>query len=73
MISNREMFCSMFGALTMLDYIPVESKRRIMIDMATKIFGLSKEELGTILDELDSTVEFIFKQYVLGKKNEVGV
>lgn len=60
MISNREMFCVIFGAISTT---PVSKDySNSMLDQARKEFGLTKSEANKILKELDNTLEFIVEQ-----------
>lgn len=62
MISQKEMFYTLFGALTMVDYIPFRHKRQMIEEIASKFFNISKEELDVITEELEKTLEYMFKQ-----------
>ena len=57
MITNKEMFCVIFGAVATMK-VPM-SYTKTMLSQARDEFGLTKEETDKMLDELGGTLEFI--------------
>ena len=60
MITNKEMFCVIFGAIATMN-VPM-SYTKSMLSQARDEFGLTKKETDKMLDELGDTLEFIVKK-----------
>ncbi len=60
MITNKEMFCVIFGAVATMK-VPMKYSQS-MLEQARNEFGLTKEEAKQMLDDLDGTLEFIVKK-----------
>jgi len=54
------MFCTIFGALTLDHRLPPKGKTE-MAYLIGKHFGLPKDEIKEMLDELDKTLEYTIK------------
>ena len=57
MITNKEMFCVIFGAVATMR-VPISYTKSILLQ-ARNEFGLTKEETDKMLDDLEGTLEFI--------------
>ena len=60
MISNKEMFCVIFGAIATMN-VPM-SYTKSMLSQARDEFGLTKNEADKMLDDLGNTLEFIVEK-----------
>ena len=60
MITNKEMFCVIFGAIATMN-VPM-SYTKSMLSQARDEFGLTKKEADKMLDELGGTLEFIVEK-----------
>ena len=70
MISNKEMFCTLFGALTMIDTISPKNKSKL-IQKAGESFGLSEDQIENIIADLDKTIAFILSNMLQDKKDNI--
>lgn len=70
MISDKEMFCTLFGALTMIDTISSSNKSKL-IHQAGKSFGLNEDEMQTIIADLDKTIAFILANMLENNKDDI--
>ena len=68
MISNKEMFCTLFGALTMIDTISAKNKSKL-IHKAGESFGLSEDQIENIIADLDKTIAFILSNMLQDKED----
>ena len=68
MISNKEMFCTLFGALTMIDTISAKNKSKL-IRKAGESFGLSEDQIENIIADLDKTIAFILSNMLQDKED----
>jgi hypothetical protein len=68
MITNKEMFCTLFGALTMIDKISDQNKGKL-IRTAGENFGLNSEEMKEIISDLDKTIAYILSTLIEKNKN----
>tara|TARA_R110000744_G_scaffold151539_2_gene265023 strand:+ start:315 stop:533 length:219 start_codon:yes stop_codon:yes gene_type:complete len=66
MINNKEMFCTLFGALTMIDTISAKNKSKL-IHKAGESFGLKEKEIMDIIADLDKTIAFILANMLQDK------
>ena len=70
MINNKEMFCTLFGALTMIDSISAKNKTKLM-QKAGESFGLSEDQMQNIIDDLDKTIAFILANMLENNKDDI--
>tara|TARA_R110000803_G_scaffold21595_1_gene54312 strand:+ start:39 stop:260 length:222 start_codon:yes stop_codon:yes gene_type:complete len=70
MINNKEMFCTLFGALTMIDTISAKNKSKL-IHKAGDSFGLSEDQIKIIIADLDKTIAFILSNMLQDKKDNI--
>ena len=70
MITDKEMFCTLFGALTMIDTISSSNKSKL-IHQAGKSFGLNEGEMQTIIADLDKTIAFILANMLENNKDDI--
>lgn len=68
MISKREMFSYMFGALVVESTIPDHDKTQILYGIG-KDLGLNKEEMRELITEMDKTTEWYVKDLGRNKTN----
>lgn len=68
MITDKEMFCTLFGALTMIDTISSSNKQKLILQ-AGKSFGLSDQEVKTIINDLDKTIAFVLANMLQAKED----
>jgi|TARA_R110000796_G_scaffold18524_3_gene56111 hypothetical protein len=68
MINNKEMFCTLFGALTMIDTISAKNKSKL-IRKAGESFGLSEDQIENIIADLDKTIAFILSNMLQDKED----
>ena len=66
MITNKEMFCTLFGALTMIDTISAPDKSKL-IHKAGESFGLNEDQIQSIIADLDKTIAFILANMLQDK------
>lgn len=60
MITNKEMFCVIFGAVASNRMSFKDTK--LILSQARVEFGLTKNEADSILKEMDSTLVFVIKR-----------
>ncbi len=66
MITPREMFTCVYGAIEVLD-IPPQFKEIVKLEVGMKI-GLDREELQTIETELDKTMDYLLSNIMKSKE-----
>lgn len=76
-ITKRELFCVIFGAITLDPRLPYNAKKE-MSEMVGIHFGIPKEEIKELLLELDKTLIYTMKDladngFVFDRKMEKGV
>ena len=62
------MFCTLFGALTMIDTISAKNKSKL-IRKAGESFGLSEDQIENIIADLDKTIAFILSNMLQDKED----
>jgi len=60
MITNKEMFCVIFGAVAS-QRMPFKTTKAIL-NQARKEFGLTEKEASSLLSEMDNTLAFIISR-----------
>lgn len=62
MISEKEMFCTVFGAMTFNQELEPKIKTELLYKLGTELLGFTKDEVKTIIEELDKNLVYLIEK-----------